>query len=71
MRNYNVKTDEKENLSYSNGTDSENEMSCLLRHIRNSFAHNSTYFFENGTILLEDKDKSKCTARIFINKKLC
>lgn len=39
---------------------------CLFTHIRNSLAHGNTYFFENGNILLEDKDQRKISARILI-----
>ena len=39
---------------------------CLFTHIRNAFAHGNTYFFDNGNILLEDKDDRKITARIII-----
>lgn len=39
---------------------------CLFTHIRNAFAHGNTYFFDNGNVLLEDKDGSKITARILI-----
>lgn len=39
---------------------------CLLSHIRNSLAHGNTYFFDNGNVLLEDKDGNKITARILI-----
>ena len=46
---------------------------CLLRHIRNAFAHNNVLFFENGNVLLKDyqrdgdkqRDK-KVTAAILI-----
>lgn len=46
---------------------------CLFRHIRNAFAHNNVFFFENGNVLLKDyqrdgdkqKDK-KVTAAILI-----
>lgn len=43
---------------------------CLLTHIRNSFAHGNTYFFDNGNVLLEDKDGNKITARILIPVRL-
>jgi len=48
----------------------ETRMECLFRHIRNSIAHNHTYVFDNGFIMLEDYDsKSKeVTARILIHK---
>jgi len=39
---------------------------ALFTHIRNAFAHGNTYFFDNGNVLLEDKDKSKVTGRILI-----
>ena len=29
----------------------ETRMECLFRHIRNSFAHNHTYLFDNDNIL--------------------
>lgn len=49
----------------------ETRMQCLFRHIRNSIAHNRTYLFENGEmILLEDADTDKkVTARILIKVK--
>lgn len=40
---------------------------CLLTHIRNAFAHGNTYFFDNGNVLLEDKDGNKITARILLS----
>lgn len=40
---------------------------CLLTHIRNAFAHGNTFFFDNGNVLLEDKDSNKITARILIS----
>lgn len=43
---------------------------CVLTHIRNSFAHGITYFFDNGNMLLEDKDnRGTITARILIHQK--
>lgn len=49
-------------------TNSETRMECLFRHIRNAFAHNHIYVFENGNLLLEDIDgQSKIiTARILL-----
>lgn len=39
----------------------------LLTHVRNAFAHGNTYFFKDGTMLLEDKDqRGNITARIII-----
>ena len=42
---------------------------CLLTHIRNALAYGNTYFFENGNLLLEDKNKSNTTAMILIRQK--
>ena len=51
-------------------TESETRMESLFRHIRNSFAHNRTYIFDNDFILLEDCDDSnKITAKILIEIK--
>ena len=63
---YSVKVDEKEDLQLK---PEESRVKCLFRHIRNSFAHGNTYFFENDMMLLEDKDKSTITARILIPRK--
>lgn len=47
----------------------ETRMECLFRHLRNSLAHNLTYQFDNGNILLEDQDdNNRITARILIPK---
>lgn len=47
----------------------ETMLSCLFRHIRNSFAHNNTYFFENGKLLLMDFDsKNKVSAMLLIRQ---
>ena len=37
----------------------ETMLSCLFRHIRNSLAHNNTYFFDNGNVLFVDFDTNK------------
>ena len=66
MQKYSVTVDENENLKFAGG--GESRIHCLFRHIRNSFAHSNTYFFENENVLLEDKDGSTITARILINK---
>ena len=42
------------------------EGQSVLTHIRNSFAHGNTYFFPNGNVLLEDKNRV-ITARILIS----
>jgi hypothetical protein len=48
----------------------ETRMECLFRHIRNSLAHNRTYDFNNGNIMLEDCDENgKISARIIIPKR--
>lgn len=47
----------------------ETRMECLFRHIRNAFAHNQTYIFDNGNVLLEDSEENeKISARILIPK---
>lgn len=47
----------------------ETRMVCLFRHIRNSLAHNQTYLFDNGNIILEDADDNgKISARILLPK---
>lgn len=43
------------------------EAESVLTHIRNAFAHGLTYFFDNGNVLLEDKDqRGTITARIIL-----
>lgn len=45
------------------------EAESVLTHIRNSFAHGLTYFFDNGNALFEDKDqRGNITARIILNQ---
>lgn len=47
----------------------ETRMECLFRHIRNSLAHNHTYLFDNGNIMIEDcNDTGNVTARILMPK---
>lgn len=66
LQKYSTTVDENEKISFSGG--GENHVNCLFRHIRNSFAHGNTYFFDNETILLEDMDKSKITAAILVRQ---
>lgn len=66
QQKYSVTVDENENIKFAGG--GENRVTCLFRHIRNSFAHANTYFFENGNMLLEDKDGSKRTGMILIRQ---
>lgn len=49
-------------------TTREKRLVCLFRHIRNALAHGQTYVFDNGSILLEDKDGERVTFRMLINK---
>ena len=59
-----VRIQEDGSVNVSQG---ETRMECLFRHVRNSLAHNHTYMFENGNILLEDcDDSSNISARILI-----
>lgn len=68
LQNYNITVDENEHIKFSGGGSSENHLTCLFRHLRNSFAHGNTYFFDNGFTLLEDKDGSRITAIILIQQ---
>lgn len=43
------------------------EAESVLTHIRNSFAHGLTYFFDNNNVLFEDKNsKGTITARMIL-----
>lgn len=45
------------------------EAESVLTHIRNSFAHGLTYFFDNGNILFEDKNqRGIITSRIILKQ---
>lgn len=66
IQKYSVKVEENETMKLN---PEESRVACLFRHIRNSFAHGNTYFFENDMMLLEDKDKSTITARILMPRK--
>lgn len=66
LQNYTLSIDENENVQFSGG--GKNRLNCLFRHIRNALAHGNTYFFDNGMVLLEDKDSSKITAEILIKQ---
>lgn len=45
------------------------EAESVLTHIRNSFAHSNTYFFDNNYVMFEDKDsRGAITARIIIKQ---
>ena len=69
LQKYSTTVDENEIISFAGGSSAENRIVCLFRHIRNSFAHGNTYFFDNGFVLLEDKDGSTVTAEILIKQK--
>ncbi len=52
-------------------SDREKRLVCLFRHVRNSIAHNCTYDFKNGNIMLDDYDDESAnnlSARILIPK---
>lgn len=49
---------------------SGSQADVLFSHIRNAFAHGNTYFFDNRMVLLEDKDRAKITARIFLKTEI-
>lgn len=63
MQNYTYESDENEHIKIKSG---ESRINAIFRHMRNSFAHGNTYFFENDMCLLEDKDGNKITAEILI-----
>lgn len=65
QQSYSLSIDENENVKIDS---TENRINCLFRHIRNSFAHANTYFFDDDYMLLEDKEKNKITARILIKQ---
>lgn len=65
MQDFSFESDENEQVKIKSG---ESRINAIFRHIRNSFAHGNTYFFENGMCLLEDKDKGKITAEILVSK---
>lgn len=54
-QNYTVSISETEELSLKND---ESRIVSIFRHIRNALAHGNTYFFDNGYILLEDKNNN-------------
>ena len=63
MQNYTCDPDENERVRVDS---KESRIYAIFRHIRNSFAHGNTYFFDNDMCLLEDKDKNKVSAEILI-----
>lgn len=68
LQNFDIVIDENESISYNSSSSSESKLTALFRHIRNAFAHANTYFFDNGMMLLEDKDGKKITAEILIKQ---
>lgn len=62
-QNFSYSHDENETVSLSS---KEGRIVCLMRHIRNSFAHGNTYFLPNDNILLEDFETKNVTAKILI-----
>lgn len=66
LQNFTTTVDENERIRFAGG--GENRIDCLFRHLRNAFAHGNTYFFENGTALLEDKEGQKTTAKILVKQ---
>lgn len=47
------------------------EAESVLTHIRNSFAHGNTYYFNNNNVLFEDKDlRGTVTARILLKQQV-
>lgn len=63
---YSCKPNEDEIVQYES---METRVAAILRHVRNALAHGNTYFFDNGKILLEDKDgATKISAEILVNR---
>ena len=63
---YKCNPDENEQVKIESD---ESRINAIFRHIRNSFAHGNTFFFDNGMCLLEDKDGRSITAEILIPQK--
>lgn len=68
LQNYHITVDENDIPVFDSNNPAESKLTAFFRHIRNAFAHANTYFFDNGIVLLEDKDKSKLTAAILIKQ---
>lgn len=66
QQNVTISINEEEKIDI---TTKETRINCLFRHIRNSFAHGNTYFFNNGYLMLEDKEGKNIKARILIKQK--
>lgn len=64
-QNYTCTPDEDE---IAKNESKESRIAAIFRHIRNSLAHGNTYFFENGYVLLEDKEGKTITAAILLKK---
>ena len=64
-QNVRVSVDENEDVKIE---EEESRMVCLFRHIRNSLAHNLTYYFEDDMIMLEDREVKEIPARILLSK---
>ncbi|NLC26362.1 MAG: hypothetical protein GX777_07055 [Fastidiosipila sp.] len=63
-QNFSYKHDENEKVSV---VSEESRVHSIFRHIRNSLAHGLTCFFDNGYMLLEDKEsQTKISASILI-----
>ena len=68
LQKYSVTVHENGEISIN---EKETRLQCLLRHMRNSLAHNRTYGFEIGNILFEDiDDNGKISARILMPKEV-
>ena len=68
LQNFDIVINENESINYNSSSNSESKLNALFRHIRNAFAHANTYFFDNGMMLLEDKDGKKVTAAVLIKQ---
>lgn len=68
LQKFHIIIDENESIKYDSSSQAESKLNALFRHLRNSFAHANTYFFDDGTVLLEDYEGKKITASILINQ---
>ena len=60
LQQFEIRDDEAPRAKAGDG-----DVQCLLRHVRNAFAHGQTYILSNRMLLLCDQD-NKPTARILI-----
>lgn len=60
LQNFEIRDDEPPRAKAG-----DNDVQCLLRHVRNGMAHGLTFLLDNGMVLIRDKDQRQ-TAWILI-----